>query len=106
MLIGLDERISAVEDIHVHIAVVGIHGRLDGIADVIESRPTGKGQGPRIRMRFAGGVAVDNPHQASGFGDDEIRVFIPGEKSRQFAEAFRHAAADHHAAIGGQRIGQ
>jgi len=57
-------------------------------------------------MRVGSGVAVDDPDEAAGVVDDHVGVGIPFEERRQFLQAFAHFAADHHAAVGREVIGE
>ena len=60
----------------------------------------------RIRVRVGGGVTVHNPHQAAVVGDHQVRIGVPFEEAGQLVKPVAHFAPDHHAAVGGEIVGQ
>ena len=57
-------------------------------------------------MRIGGRVPVHDPHQAAGVGDDQVRVRVPFQESRQVLQTVAHPAANHHAAVGREVVRQ
>ena len=57
------QRIFIVEDIHVDVAIIGVHRGLDGIANVVEPLSIIENSSGGVWMRIAGQVSVYDPYQ-------------------------------------------
>ncbi len=105
-LVGADQRIVGREDVEMRFAVVGVHRGLHGVADVIDAPQISQIDGARIGMRIGCRIAIHHPHQAARIGDHQVGVGIPFEESGQLLQALAHPAANHHAAVWREVIGQ
>ena len=106
VLVGANDGVGGREDVQVRFAVVGVHGGFDGVADVVDGADVSGVHGARIGVRVGGGIAVHNPHQAPGIGDHQVRIGVPFEEAGQLVEPVADFAPDHHAAVGGEIVGQ
>ena len=97
--VGLDNRIGRVEHIDRGGPVIGIHGCLDGVADVVDlGAEAAHPDRLRIRVGVRSGVAVQYPHQAAVVGNRQVRVGIPFDEIGEMLEALADIAINHHAA--------
>src|SRR5581483_7524462 len=88
------------------IAVIRIHSGFDRVPHIVDASDTAKLEWPGVWVRVRGCVAIYHQHEPAGIGNYEVRIGIPLYESRQRLETLADAAADHHAALGRQIIGQ
>jgi len=68
--VGAHQGIGGIGHVERDRPVVGVHGRLHRVADVV-AHPAHR---LRVRIAVGRGVAVHHPHQAAVIGDDQVRV--------------------------------
>ena len=89
-----------------HRAIVGIHGGFHRIADVVELADAFQTNFGRIGMDIGSHIAIDNPNQAAGIGENQIRIGIPVQEIGHGAQPRGDVAANHHAAVLGEVAGE
>ena len=90
LLEGLRYRILFIDDIEFHIAVVGIHNHLNGVADVVRRLA---GDRLRIRIQRAFGISVHHPVEFAVYGH-QIRVVFIAQIRHDFHDPFDYVAVD------------
>ena len=98
--VGLDDRVFGVEDIELGGAVVGIDGRLDRVANVVDAgTELADANRLRIGMGVRGRVTVQDPDQPTLLRDHHVRVRVPLDERRYMLQALADVAIDHHPAV-------
>ena len=94
-----DDGVSIVENVEIGFSGVGINGRFDGVADVVDATGLCGSDGMGVGVRAGCCVAVGHPNESPLFGKYEVGVFVPGEKAGEGFEPVADLPVDHHAAI-------
>ena len=112
---GLQDRVRLVPRVERHLAGVGVHGRLDRVAHVVDlvrrQRPYAGRRGQRVgghrvervalglRVLVGGGVAVDDPDDPA-VDDRRVDVAVEGQPGRDLLDPRHRVAVVEHLAVG------